>query len=1364
MACSDPVAPGVGGTSGTGSTGTGTGDDPLIPDIKVPEVTTTTGTGDEVDSEEQVNTDEPGAPGSKCTFHGDCKADWCVETPTGKKCSELCVDQCTVTGWGCKKAQTLGEEVLICLPLFPHLCEPCNTDEECSAGLGDIGDKCIARDDGQGSFCGGDCSTGVACPDNYECAEVDFGAGGGIKKQCVPVDGVGECTCSDAAIARAASTSCTTSNDFGTCAGERVCGTDGLTDCLADVPVAEACNGEDDNCNGEVDEADATGCITYYKDFDSDGFGVNLDSQCLCVPDIVYKAVEPGDCNDGKAQIGPGQPELCNEIDDNCNKLIDEEDALGCKDYFADKDEDGWGNADAVKCLCVPDKVNNVQKPGDCDDNDELAFPAALEACGGKDTNCDGKVAPQGSPGCISFYKDSDNDGFGAPNDQKCLCAADPPYTALKNTDCNDLVSAIAPDADEFCDTIDNDCDGAIDEGGAVDCIVYYKDADQDTFGKPGDTQCLCGPTGGYTSLAPTDCNDLLGSVNPGGAEVCNGVDDDCDGETDEPEAGGCVVYYEDADEDGYGIENSICLCAPEAPFVALEPGDCNDQLDEQNPDIAELCNDGGVDNDCDGLTDEADSVGCGTLFLDEDEDGFGSDDSQCLCGPTDSYTAALAGDCADTNELVGPGATEACDGADNDCDGAIDEEDALNCEVYYEDADKDGYGALASSKCLCGPATPFLASAPQDCNDANADVNPDGVEVCGDGLDNDCNGSANEAGSQGCITFYMDTDGDGFGLPGSGSCICTPSGQHTATNSADCDDGELLVFPGTECAPGTCSGFLVTSPSVCTGAGVCEGGSTGPCPGGYQCDDTTCLTSCGSDLQCQDGYYCDGVNCQLLKVDGAQCGAGNECGSEHCSGGFCCDAGECCQINAHCDDGNVCTYDACADFQCTHTNTSAQCAPKSCSGGALTQAKSCDADGACTAGGAVGPCPGNYACASNVACGGNCTLDSHCQTDFYCQTGDCVPKKSNGVSCTGQNQCQSGYCANGVCCGSGGCCTENTDCVDFNPCTTGTCQNNQCVYAANDALCAQGSCQGLIYNLPKVCIGGQCPAGGATQDCSGTDPCKTYSCTAGGCAVGNAQTGTGCLTPSCVGNLLTTAKQCDADGGCNVGGVTSPCQGKYVCKDSTTCATTCTDNSGCVDGFYCQGGACLAKLPDGSTCQNATQCTSGHCNNATCCSGGKCCKNASSCGDANTCTTDSCVNFVCNNINNTVQCSAGQCSGLIYTKPKFCSAGACVNGGGTDDCTGPNACLQYQCSNINGCTATPQDSGTVCNPASCAGTVYTPPNTCNGNGNCVSSQTQQCDDGQVCNGAETCSASQGCVAGNANDVFICGDGVCNPT
>ena len=192
-------------------------------------------------------------------------------------------------------------------------------------------------------------------------------------------------------------------------------------------------------------------------------------------------------------------------------------------------------------------------------------------------------------------YVDADGDGHGAGAGIPTTAPCGVGHSAF-NGDCDDADPSRFPGAPEICDGIDNDCDGATDEGLILN---WYPDADQDGFGYSPQMLVTCNPPAGYV-LVGGDCNDTNPSVFPGAPEVCDGVDNDCDLQVDE---GFVATWYPDVDGDGYGLTaQALQTCSP-PPGHVLVGGDCDDSNPVVHPNAQELCD--GLDNDCDGVIDD---------------------------------------------------------------------------------------------------------------------------------------------------------------------------------------------------------------------------------------------------------------------------------------------------------------------------------------------------------------------------------------------------------------------------------------------------------------------------------------------------------------------------------------------------------------------------------------------------------------------------------------------------------------------------------------------------------------------------------------------------------------------------------------
>ena len=329
---------------------------------------------------------------------------------------------------------------------------------------------------------------------------------------------------------------------------------------------------------------------TYYFDGDGDGFGDNFNTIDACTQPSGY-VVDNTDCDDTDANNFPGNTEVCDGLDNNCDGVVDEG---VTQTFYEDIDQDGFGNPNSPLEACS-EPPSFVADNTDCDDFDPNNYPGNSEVCDGQDNNCNG-IVDEGAG--INFYADTDNDGFGDSNNSVFVCSAPSGYVT-DNTDCDDTDSNNFPGNTEVCDGQDNNCDGIIDEGVGQ---TYYADSDTDGFGDSNNALVACTQPFGYV-VDNTDCDDMDADNFPGNIETCDGKDNNCDGVIDE---GVLLTFYFDADSDGYGDPTHMIMSCSLPSGYANNDTDCDDADPNNYPGNTEICD--GQDNNCDGIVDE----GCG--------------------------------------------------------------------------------------------------------------------------------------------------------------------------------------------------------------------------------------------------------------------------------------------------------------------------------------------------------------------------------------------------------------------------------------------------------------------------------------------------------------------------------------------------------------------------------------------------------------------------------------------------------------------------------------------------------------------------------------------------------------------------------
>ena len=716
-------------------------------------------------------------------------------------------------------------------------------------------------------------------------------------------------------------------------------------------------------------------------------------------------------------------------------------------------------------------------------------------------------------------------------------------------------------------------------------------------------------------------------------AETCNGLDDNCDSDVDEPQLVEGKLH--ELCDDANPCTNDVCKGEAGCEHVELTQGEC---VDGNACTVGDHCEEGV----CTGLPIACDDANPCT---DDMCDGLGGCSAQFNSDPCDDKDPCTVKDTCEQGTCVGFQVECSCQD-DQDC-AALDDENLCNGTLAC-DTSKLPYQCVVQDKTIvscpeptgtdaicqmaaCDPDTGLCSFEPAHegyaCDDGDACTVGDkcvlgqctaGVgALCNDG--NPCTDDSCQP-DQGCVhAFNQIMCNDGNPCTTGDQC---DQGECVASGSIDCNDGNVCTDD--TCDPG--QGCMhspneedcddknkCTQLDLCM-AGVCVGSGAVDCADANPCTSDLCLPEKG---------------CSYLPVAGG-CTDQDPCTvNDYCANGQCVPG-----VSLTCDDANPCTDDTCTqDGVCTFVPNAADC----------NDANACTKGDKCSAGKCVGP--EALLCADDNPC-----------TDDSCDPAQGCVYALNTAPCDDQDICTTGdHCHLGECIYSG-----TLTCNDGNDCTDDSCQPGVgCTFAFNNAACDDGN---------ECSLGDHCKAGWCVADsylsCSDDNPCTDDVCDAVlGCVHVNN------LATCNDGNACTEGEVCN-NGGCGGGGL-------VVCNDDNICTEdSCDPFWGCV--FTGIDGAC----DDGNKCTKNDFCADSQCQPGT----------PAVCDDNNVCTQDDCdpeegCTFVA---------ADGDCTdGDECTESDTCMDGQCA--GVTKNCDDGNECTQDGCDKNTGCTNVPVVNGTVC-------------------------------------------------------------------
>jgi hypothetical protein len=990
----------------------------------------------------------PGAPGCACKEAKECETGFCVTSEKGQFCAAKCADGSCPDGQKCVQAGTT-DVLNVCVPKFPFLCNPCNSNDECKTQASPDA-KCIAAGN-NGSYCGSTCGADADCPGGYSCSDVKD-VTGSATKQCVPKDGAA-CSCSEYATAQQLSTKCYVATGDGKCEGKRTClpkgatgaPTDGgLSACIAAESKNEVCDGSDNDCDGQTDEAtcdDNNPCTTDACDGAAGCKNTANTGKCDADGSV---CTEDDFCKEGKCIAGTAK--VCDDKNPCTKDACDA--AVGCTTT----------NDDGVSCDSDnnPCTVADTCKGGSCE-------KGKAKACDSDDGCMLGKC-DIGTGNCTYKFQDGNPCNDGNPCTEKESCVTD----ACKGStiDCDDKSVCTSDSCDPKVGCAHSPVTGACEDGDKCTekdacaegkCVGIAIDVTGLCDDKNPCTADSCDPTKGCVNTASTGalCDDgnpctegdackagkCSSDVNKCGCEQ----DSDCVKQEDGNLCNGTLYCDKGAqpyvckvkdstivkcdDSQNGECQTNACDSATGKCGFVKKPNNLSCNADDSLCTVGDKCQDGKCGagtvqtcNDQNPCTDDSCDPAKGCVFTPNNAPCDADDN---LCTVND---ACQQGTCV-------PGKAKACDSGDQCIIGKCNILDG-KCAFKFQEGASCNDGSPCSVNDAC--KTDACTGSKADCNDNNP--------CTGDSCDpkSGCVHTPVPAGCDDgdkCTAEDACADGKCAGKPIDVVKACNDDNVCT-TDSCDpkvgcsykpaagtCDDGNVCTV-GDTCDQGACvSG---ASQCNCTKDTDCNDDGN-KCNGVPYCDKSsakwTCKTDLASIVVCDDALntQCTSVACDTQQgkcivtntADGTTCDAD---GSK-CTKGDACKTGKCTPGPVEvCDDKNVCTDDSCdAKTGCKFENNTAPC---DADGNACTLNDKCTS-GACVTG-ATKKCDDTEGCTQDTCDSktGNCVfkpITTQCSDNNVCTTGDvcgtdpktsaytCLPGKA--VPCDDQNVCTIDVC-----------------------------------------------------------------------------------------------------------------------------------------------------------------------------------------------------------------------------------------------------------------------------------------------------------------------------------------------------------------